>query len=86
MKSLFEDRALDDLRRGTLRVGVLTAALCIAPYSDRAPPKVFRQRQPFALLVLREYTKTTYRGVIEQLILMPKLRDAIFVVTHALWV
>lgn len=82
MRSLFDERALDDDQRGTLLVGVVRmavryAAPRIAPYSDPASPKVFTQRQLLALLVLRKYTRTTYRGVIEQLVLMPQLREAI---------
>ena len=49
----------------------------MAPYSDPASPKVFTQRQLLALLVLRKYMKTTYRGVIEHLAMMPQLREAI---------
>ena len=82
MRTLFDDSALDDAQRDTLLVGVLrlairSAAPRIAAYSDPASPKVFTQRQLLALLVLRKYTRSTYRGVIEQLILMPQLREAI---------
>jgi hypothetical protein len=82
MRTLFDERALDDAQRDTLLVGVLRLAIRyaaprIAAYSDPASPKVFTQRQLLALLVLRKYTKSTYRGVIEQLIMMPQLREAI---------
>ncbi|MCC6428838.1 MAG: hypothetical protein IT435_18705, partial [Phycisphaerales bacterium] len=40
-------------------------------------PKVFTQRQLLACLVLKTHLKTTYRGVVEQLILMPAVREAI---------
>jgi hypothetical protein len=82
MQTLFDQRVLDDAQRATLLVAVLRlavryAAPRIAPYSDIASPKVFTQRQLLALLALRKYTRSTYRGVIELLIMMPQLREAI---------
>lgn len=46
-------------------------------YSDKKSPKDFTQRQLFACLVLKTYLKATYRGVVEQIILMPAVRKAV---------
>lgn len=63
-----------------LKIAVLAIRFgqrCMAPYGHAFSPQRFTQPQLFACLVLRHVLKTTYRGVIEQLALMPKLREAI---------
>lgn len=59
------------------RAATCDSIRCIAAYSDPASPKVFTQRKLLALLVLSKYTKSTSRGVIEQLIMMPQPCEAI---------
>lgn len=47
------------------------------PYSHRNSPKKFTQHQLFALLVLKEFHNTTYRGIWGILKDSPNLREAI---------
>lgn len=82
MRTLFDDRVFDDDQRATLLVGVVHlavrhAARVLPAYSDPSSPKVFTQRQLLALLVLRKFLRATYRGGVEQLTLMPELREAL---------
>lgn len=46
-------------------------------YSHDNSPKVFTQLQLLACLILKAYLGTTYRGLIDQLALMPAVREAI---------
>lgn len=82
MRTLFDDAVLDEDQRATMLVGVVRlavryAAKVLPTYSDPASPKVFTQRQLLALLVLRKFLRATYRGTVEQVALMPELRDAL---------
>ena len=82
MKTLFEDTVDREDTDATLLIRVVNIALRAASrsmreYSDKKSPKVFTQRQLFACLVLKTYLKATYRGVVEQLVLMPAVREAI---------
>ncbi|MCC6428675.1 MAG: hypothetical protein IT435_17875 [Phycisphaerales bacterium] len=82
MKTLFDERPDREDIDATLLIRVVNIALRIATrsvreYSDKKSPKVFTQRQLLACLVLKTYLKTTYRGVVEQLVLMPAVREAI---------
>lgn len=82
MKTLFDDAVDREDTDATLLIRVVNIALRLAArsmreYSDKKSPKVFTQRQLFACLVLKTYLKTTYRGVVEQIILMPAVREAI---------
>jgi hypothetical protein len=49
----------------------------LADYGATRSRHDFRQRQLMACLILRAYTKTTYRGIIELLALSPSLRQAL---------
>ncbi|RIK62986.1 MAG: hypothetical protein DCC65_16745, partial [Planctomycetota bacterium] len=51
-----------------------TAGRCLLPYGHPKSPHKFTQRQLMTCLVLRAYTKTTYRGVIELLEASGQLR------------
>ena len=44
-------------------------------YSHRFSPKVFTQAQLFACLVLKEFFRTDYRGIVAILADMPNLRQ-----------
>jgi hypothetical protein len=46
-------------------------------YAHENSPKVFTQPQLLCCLILKAYLNTTYRGVVEQLALMPKVYNAI---------
>ena len=59
---------------------VLDAALVVGrqslpAYSHRCSPKKFTQHQLFACLVLKNFLKTDYRGVVTQLRDCPSLRN-----------
>jgi hypothetical protein len=63
-----------------LKIAVLAIRVggrCMAPYGHEFSPKRFTQPQLFACLILRHVLKTTYRDIIEDLALMPRLREAI---------
>lgn len=82
MKTLFEDTVGREDTHATLLIRVVNVALRMAArsvreYSDKKSPKVFTQRQLVACLLLKTYLRTTYRGVAEQLTLMPAVREAI---------
>jgi hypothetical protein len=49
----------------------------LAPYSAPKSPKKFTQAQLFAILVLRQFFKTDYRGIVMILSDMSDLRDAL---------
>lgn len=51
-----------------------TAGRCLLPYGHPKSPHKFTQRQLMTCLVLRAYTKSTYRGVIELLEASGQLR------------
>jgi hypothetical protein len=53
------------------------AADGLPAYSHRFSPKKFTQHQLFAILVLKEFLRTDYRGVCQHLADCPGLRDAI---------
>ena len=53
------------------------AADALPAYSHRFSPKKFTQHQLFAILVLKEFLKTDYRGVCQHLADCPGLRRAI---------
>lgn len=63
-----------------LKIAVLAIRIsgkCMSAYGHEFSPQRFTQPQLFACLILRHVLKTTYRGVIEQLSLMPRVREAI---------
>jgi len=60
-----------------LRQAWLVAQAAMKPYSHRNNPKKFTQHQLFALLVLKEFHNTTYRGVWGITKDSPALREAI---------
>jgi hypothetical protein len=49
------------------REAVRIAQADLPSYSHRFSPKVFTQQQLFAILVLRQFFKTDYRGVVQLL-------------------
>jgi hypothetical protein len=49
------------------REAVRIAQAALPSYSHRFSPKVFTQQQLFAILVLRQFFKTDYRGIVELL-------------------
>ncbi len=46
-------------------------------YSSRFSPKVFTQHQLFAILVLRHFFRTDYRGIVQLLTDLSDLRSAL---------
>ena len=46
-------------------------------YSSPFSPKVFTQHQLFAILVLRQFFRTDYRGIVQLLSDLSDLRDAL---------
>lgn len=60
-----------------VRVSMRVGRRCMRAYSCAKSPKVFTQPQLLACLILKAYTKTSYRGVIELLALMPSVYEAI---------
>ncbi len=60
-----------------LKIGVLAIGIsgkCMSASSHEFSPQRFTWPQRFACLILHHVLKTTYRGVIEQLALMPRVR------------
>lgn len=55
----------------------VTAQRALPAYAHRFSPKKFTQHQLFACLVLKEFLKTDYRGVVNFLADCADLRDAI---------
>jgi len=49
----------------------------LAPYSHPCSPKKFTQPQLFALLVLRQFFRTDYRGTVQRLGEWQELRQAL---------
>jgi len=49
------------------RQALQTAKEALPAYSHPFSPKLFTQHQLFAILVLRQFLKTDYRGIIEML-------------------
>lgn len=60
-----------------LRVALEVARRALPAYSHRCSPKKFTQHQLFACLVLRNFLKTDYRGVVAQLQESPRLAEMI---------
>jgi hypothetical protein len=63
--------------RAVLLAALATAQRALPLYSHRNSPKKFTQHQLFACLVLKNFLKTDYRGVVAQLADCPSLREAI---------
>ena len=63
--------------RRVLMAAHAVAADALPAYSHRFSPKKFTQHQLFAILVLKEFLKTDYRGVCQHLADCPGLCDAI---------
>jgi hypothetical protein len=59
------------------REALKVAQTALAPYSHPRSPKVFTQPQLFAILVLRQFFKTDYRGVIQMLRDFSDLRNVL---------
>lgn len=53
------------------------AKKALPAYSSPFSPKVFTQHQLFAILVLRQFFKTDYRGIVQLLCDLSDLRDAL---------
>jgi hypothetical protein len=53
------------------------ARKCMSAYSCPKSKQTFTQPQLMACLILRAYLRTTYRGVIERLEVMPEVREAL---------
>ncbi|MHC2071122.1 transposase [Bremerella sp. T1] len=53
------------------------AKRALPPHAHRNSPKKFTQHQLFACLVLKNFLRTDYRGVVQQLWDCPSLMDAI---------
>lgn len=54
-----------------------TAKKALPAYSSPFSPKVFTQHQLFAILVLRQFFRTDYRGIVQLLHDLSDLRDAL---------
>lgn len=63
--------------RAVLLAALATAERALPRYSHRYSPKKFTQHQLFACLVLKNFLKTDYRGVVAQLADCPSLRAVI---------
>ena len=63
--------------RRVLLAAHAVAADALPAYSHRFSPKKFTQHQLFAILVLKEFLRTDYRGVCQHLADCPGLRNAI---------
>ncbi len=77
-----KDPHVDRVAKGSELLAVVALSMrvgrrCMRAYSHVKSPKVFTQPQLLACLILKAYTKTTYRGVIELLALMPAVYEAI---------
>jgi hypothetical protein len=59
------------------RVALDVAAAALPAYSSRRSRKDFTQHQLFAILVLRQFFKTDYRGVCELLAEFGELREGL---------
>jgi hypothetical protein len=46
-------------------------------YSHQFSPKIFTQHQLFAILILRQFLKTDYRGIIQMLLDFSDLRNVL---------
>ena len=57
-----------------LRAAMQVAKRALPAYSHRCSPKKFTQHQLFACLVLKNFLKTDYRGVVAQLQDCPTLQ------------
>ncbi len=66
-----------NLLRRVAGLGLRASRRCMARYSHPKSPQIFTQAQLMAMLILKTYLRTTYRGVIEQLELMPAVREAL---------
>lgn len=58
-------------------LAIRAARRCASTYSCPKSKHTFTQPQLLACLILRAYLRTTYRGVIERLEVMPEVRDAL---------
>ncbi len=63
--------------RRVLKTAYAMAQGALPAYSHRFSPKKFTQHQLLACLVLKEFLKTDYRGLVEFLADCPSLRAAI---------
>jgi hypothetical protein len=61
--------------RAVAREALSLAREALPPYSSKFSRKDFTQHQHFALLALKTFFKTDYRGVIQMLIDFRELRD-----------
>jgi hypothetical protein len=62
---------------GLAREAVAAAGRTLPPYSHCNSPKVFTQPQLFALLVLKQFFKTDYRGLMVRLREWRELRQTL---------
>jgi transposase len=63
--------------RSVLQVAYLIGQKALAPYSHRYSPKKFTQPQLFACLVLKEFCRRDYRGIVAMLQDLPDLCQSI---------
>lgn len=69
-----------DMTKSPVALGkeaLAVAQEALPAYSSPFSPKVFTQHQLFAILVLRQFFRTDYRGVIQLLCDLSDLRDAL---------
>jgi len=63
--------------KAVARTALLAAQRVLPCYTHPNSPKVFTQHQLFACLVLKNFLKTDYRGVVAQLADHPELREVL---------
>lgn len=56
------------------REALATAQAALPAYSNKYSPRKYTQHQLFAILVLRQFFKTDYRGIVQYLHDLPDLR------------
>lgn len=59
------------------RVALAAGKEALAPYSCRKSPHKYTQPQLFALLVLKQFFKQDYRGTVEMVRQLPRLRTTL---------
>lgn len=70
-------RSLSKSPVAVARQAMRTARQALAPYSNKFSRRDFSQHQLFAILVLRQFFKTDYRGICTLLEELGELREAL---------
>jgi len=60
-----------------VKVALEAGSKTLAPYSHAKSPQKYRQEQVFAILVLRQFYRLDYRGIVAMLKDWTELREAI---------